>query len=188
MASKGKRSNPESGSPSGGEPEYLMVGHLRRPHGVLGEMVMEVHTDFPERLKPASQVYVGAGHRLMTILRSRAHPEGMIIQFDGIDTPEAAGTLRNQWVFVSTADRPELPEGMYYHHQLIGFAVVDDQEAEIGTLQEIMQTGANDVYIVARPDGKEVLLPVISSVVLGVDPARRRIRVHLLPGLVDETG
>lgn len=187
MASKKERRKAESGSPTAGEPEYLIVGYLRRPHGVHGEMVMEIHTDFPDRLKPACRVYIGAAHAPMTIAGSRYHNEGLIIKLDGIDTPEAAGRFRNQLVYVTAADRPPLPEGMYYHHELIGFEIVDEMDHIVGTLKEIIQTGANDVYVVARDDSKEVLLPVIPSVVLGLEFAQRRIRVHLIPGLLDET-
>ncbi len=187
MGSKKEHRKADSGSPTAGEPEYLIVGYLRRPHGVHGEMVMEIHTDFPDRLKPACRVYVGANHAAMTIAGSRVHNEGFIIKFDEIATPEEAGKFRNQLVYVTAADRPPLPKGMYYHHELIGFAIVDDANQVIGTLKEIIQTGANDVYVVNRGDGGELLLPVIPSVVLGVEFEQRRIHVRLIPGLLDET-
>ena len=70
---------------------------------------------------------------------------------------------------------------------MIGFAVVEDETNKtIGTLTGIMRTGANDIYLVKRPDGSEVLLPVIASVVLSLDAVSRTIRVHLLPGLIDD--
>ena len=85
------------------------------------------------------------------------------------------------------ADRPPLPKGLFYVHELIGFEVVDEEEGLIGKLTEILQTGANDVYVVTRPDASEVLLPVIPSVVLNIDADRRLIRVRLIPGLLDES-
>ncbi len=188
MASKRYPGQTHSGSPSAGEPEYLIVGTLRRPHGVHGEMVMEIHTDFPERLVPAGFVYISPKRIKMTIRQVRPHREGLLIGFDGIDSPEAAGVFRNQLVFVTVKDRPPLPPGSYYHHQLIGFTVMDDRGEIIGNLIEILQTGANDIYVVSRPEGRQVLLPVIPSVVLNIDPSQRQIRVHLIPGLVDEPG
>ena len=186
------RKNPKiagSGSPSTGEPEYLVVGSLRRAHGVRGAMVMEVHTDFPERLKAGTTVFVGPAHTPMVIVEARYHNEGLIIKFDGLQTPEDAGRYRNQLVYVTTADRPPLPEGQYYEHELLGFAVVeDDTHATLGTLSEIMRTGANEIYVVTRPDGSEVLLPVIASVVLELNASARTIRVHLLPGLIEDQG
>ena len=189
MAARKRSKDAGSGSPSAGEPEYLVVGSLRRPHGVRGEMVMEIVTDFPERLKAGAPVFVGGQHRPMLIESARPHAEGMLIKFNGVGTPEAAGRFRNQLVYVTAADRPALPEGHYYEHQLAGFRVVEDGSDEtIGVLDSILHTGANDVYVVRREDGAEVLLPVIASVVLGIDVNRRMIRVHLLPGLIEERG
>ena len=189
MAARKNKSNTGSGSPSAGEPEYLVVGSLRRAHGVHGEMVMEIHTDFPERLIPGTKVFVGAAHAPLVIESARYHNEGLLVRFEGVQTPEEAARYRSQQVYVTTADRPPLPEGRYYEHQLIGFAVVEDETDEtIGTLAEVMRTGANDIYVVTRADGSEVLLPVIASVVLKLDASLRVIRVHLLPGLLDDTG
>jgi 16S rRNA processing protein RimM len=165
------------------------VGSLRRAHGVRGEMVMEVLTDFPERLKPGAAVFLGPNREPMKIESARPHSEGMLIKFEGLETPEAVGRYRNQPVYVTTADRPPLPEGQYYEHQVMGFAVVEDGTNEtVGTLSEILHTGANDIYVVKRAAGGEVLLPVIASVVLGIDASRRVIRVHMLPGLMEDQG
>lgn len=183
MAPGKTSSNMGSGSPAPGEPEYLVVGYLRRAHGVHGEMVMEVHTDFPERLRPQTKVFVGDQHQPMEIALTRPHNEGLIVKLKGLDTPEGAARYRNQLVYVLALDRPVLPEGQYYHHELIGFDVVDEEGQPIGTLTEIMQTGANDVYVVTRGDGREILLPVIPSVFLAIESENRRIRVHLLEGL-----
>ncbi len=187
MAARKKAKSAGSGSPAPGEPEYLVVGSLRRSHGVRGEMVMEVLTDFPERLKPGTEVYVGSMHRPMQIESTRSHSEGLLIKFGGVVSPEQAARIRNQAVYVTTADRPPLPEGHYYEHQVLGFDVVEDDTEEIvGVLSEIMRTGANDIYVVRRRNGSDVLLPVIASVVLGIDAHRRLIRVHLLPGLIED--
>jgi 16S rRNA processing protein RimM len=176
-----------SGSPSTGEPEYLLVGSLRRAFGVRGEMVMEILTDFPERLKPGTKLFAGSSHKPMVIASARHHSEGLLILLEGVETPEDAGRYRNQSVYVTAADRPPLPEGQYYEHQILGFSVEEEKSGRvIGTLSDIMRTGANDVYVVTRPDGGEVLLPVIASVVLKLDAESRTIHVHLLPGLLDD--
>jgi 16S rRNA processing protein RimM len=186
MAARKISSNAGSGSPSAGEPDYLVVGYLRRAHGLRGEMVMEIHTDFPERLKPGTKVFVGDQYLPMVISETRFHNEGLLVKFNGVDTPEDAGRYRNQSVYVTAADRPPLPKGQYYHHELIGFDVVDEKKTSIGKLTEILQTGANDVYVVTRTDGSEILLPVIPSVVLDIKADRRLIRVHLLDGLIED--
>jgi 16S rRNA processing protein RimM len=187
MAARKASSKVESGSLKDGEPAYLIVGRLQRPHGVHGEILMQVHTDFPERLKPKTQVYVGDSHEPLTIAATRFHNEGLLIRFEGMRGPDDVGRRRNQWVYVTAADRPKLPQGRFYHHELIGFAVVNEDGEPIGTLADILQTGANDVYAVKRLDASEILLPAIPSVIRDIEPARRQIRVHLLPGLLDES-
>lgn len=170
------------GSPDG-EPVYLVVGFLRRAHGLRGEMIMDLHTDFPERLQNGRKLFVGEERKPMTLSGSRPHAKGMLVKFKGIETPEQAGELRNQWVYVRAADVPDLPEGKIYQHELFGYEVVDDQGNTLGELVEILETGANNVYVVRDPSGKEILLPAIPSVVLEIDAERRVMRVHLLEGL-----
>jgi 16S rRNA processing protein RimM len=175
----------KSGSPSKGEPVYLAVGLLRRPHGVHGEILMEVYTDFPERLKVGSTVLLGGKHKPAIIRHIRHHNDGLLLSFAGVETPESAGLLRKQVVYVKTATRPVLPAGHYYHHQMIGMIVVDDSGHELGRLTEIIETGANDVYVVTSGVGKELLLPSIKQVVLDVDVEANRMIVHLIPGLLE---
>lgn len=173
------------GSPDG-EPVYLVVGFLRRPHGLHGEMIIDLHTDFPERMQKGRRLLVGEDRRPMTLASARPHARGMLVRFEGIDTPEAAGLFRNQWVYVRAADVPPLPEGQLYQHELLGFAVVDESGDPLGELVEILETGANKVYVVRNKAGKEILLPAIPSVILNTDPDSRVMRVHLLEGLVDD--
>jgi len=175
------------GSPDG-EPVYLVVGFLRRPHGVQGEIIMDLHTDFPERLRSGRELFVGEEHKLMTVEGARPHAKGMLIKFKGVETPEEAGQFRNQWVYVRASDVPSLPAGKIYQHELFGFEVVDENGNGLGELVEIIETGANDVYVVRDSNGREILLPAIPSVILDLDPDRRLMRVHLLDGLVPGRG
>lgn len=170
------------GSPVG-EPEYLVIGFLRRPFGVSGEILMDLHTDFPERFRTGRKIYVGDEHKPMTLASVRPHGENMLVRLRGVNTPEMAGQYRNTWIFIKTKDAPPLPEGQYYQYQLLGLKVVDEADHPLGTLTEILETGANDVYVVTDEAGKETLLPAIPSVILDVQPEAGFIRVHLLEGL-----
>jgi 16S rRNA processing protein RimM len=170
------------GSPNG-EPVYLVVGFLRRAHGVQGEMIMDLHTDFPERFRSGRKLFVGEEHKAMTVENVRSHARGLLIKFKGIETPEETTRFRNQWVYIKATDAPPLPEGQIYQHELFGFQVLDESETLLGELVEIIETGANDVYVVRNEAGKEILLPAIPSVILELDPVRRFMRVHLLEGL-----
>ena len=171
-----------SGSPSG-ESIYLAIGYLRRPHGVSGEIIMDLHTDFPERIKSGRKVYIGETYQAETFESVRVHGNGLLVTLSGCDTPETVGRFRNQWVYVKTGEVPPLPKGRHYKYELINLDVVDDHGNPLGKLVEILETGANDVYIVRNESGKEILLPAIPSVVLNVDMESRLIKVHLLDGL-----
>ena len=171
------------GSPDG-EPVYLVVGFLRRAHGLRGEIIMDLHTDFPERLRSERKLFVGEEHKSMTIEGARTHAKGMLVKFKGVESPEDAAQVRNQWVYVKATDVPSLPEGKIYQHELFGFEVVDENDNPLGELVEIIETGANDVYVVKDDSGREILLPAIPSVILDLDPVRRLMRVHLLEGLI----
>jgi 16S rRNA processing protein RimM len=141
-------------------------------------MVMEVLTDFPERIYAGKSVYVGESHELMELASVRGHDQAMLIRFASILTPEDAGRFRNQGVFIRTAELPKLPEGEYYHHQLLGLSVVDAAGQALGELEDILETGANDVYLVKTLEGKELLLPAIDDVILEVNLDRREMRVR----------
>lgn len=173
----------DTGSPTG-EPLYLSVGFLRRPHGVKGEIIMDLHTDFPERMKKGRKVFIGEDHKPMTLTNVRPHQAGLLVKFEDVDTPEDAGLYRNQWVYVQTKDVP-LPEGRHYKHELLGLKVVNEADNLLGELVEILETGANDVYVVRDDAGKEILLPNIPSVILDLDIGARTMRIHLLDGLAD---
>jgi 16S rRNA processing protein RimM len=165
---------------------FLSVGKLGRPHGVRGEIVMEILTDFPERIRSGVTLYVGAAHHPLRVRSRRRADASLLLAFDGYDTPETVGELRNQIVYVSIADRPPLPEGEYYHHQLIGKPVVAEDGRQLGLLTEIIETGANDVAVIQPEIGREILIPLIDGVLLGVDEPAGVVSVHLLPGILPD--
>lgn len=176
------------GSPSAGEPVvYLAVGTLRRSHGIRGDMLMDLMTDFPERLKPGTFVYLGEDKKPLKIIRRRSHNDGLLLGFEGISNAEQTAKYRSQLVYVLAGDRPQLPDGEYYHHEVLGLNVVDEAGEALGIITEIIVTGANDVYVVNtdNPKGREILIPAIQQVILNVDLEKKIMRVHLLPGLVD---
>ncbi|MBE0671298.1 MAG: 16S rRNA processing protein RimM [Anaerolineales bacterium] len=172
-----------SGSPKG-ESIYLAIGFLRRPHGVSGEIIMDLHTDFPERIKAGRKVYIGEKYEAATFGSVRVHGDGLLVSLRGYDTPETVGGFRNQWVYVKAREVPPLPEGQHYKYELIDLDVVDDNGTTLGKLAEILETGANDVYVVRSEAGEEILLPAIPSVILNVDMQAHKITVHLIDGLV----
>ena len=167
-----------TGSPQPVEPVFVVVGKLRRPHGVKGEMLMDVTTDFPERLGRKQTVSVGEQHEPLVIESIRWQDRAILIAFEGLTDCDQVGRLRNQCVYRMVSELPRLPEGEYYYHELIDLRVVDEQGQELGVLTEILETGANDVYVVTGSDSRELLLPVVNDVVLNIDLERREIRVR----------
>lgn len=171
-----------SGSPIG-EPVYLVIGFLRRPHGISGEIIMDIHTDFPERIKSGRKVLIGEKHQPHIFDTVRPNNDGLLISLHGVNTPEDAGKFRNQWVYVKASEVPPLPEGQHYKYELIGLDVIEENGTPLGKLIEILETGANDVYIVRDESGKEILLPAIPAVILHLNMDQRVLKVHLLEGL-----
>ncbi|MCZ7554127.1 MAG: 16S rRNA processing protein RimM [Anaerolineae bacterium UTCFX2] len=175
-----------AGSPPSGEPVFLAVGRLLSPHGLNGEIQMEILSDFPERLKPGRMLYLGDDRLPLEVRGRRGHSRGFLIAFTGYDNPESVKEMRGQYLYTQADDLPELPKGEFYHHQILGLRVKSDAGQELGTVVGILETGANDVFVVQSQDGSEILLPNIRSIVLEIDPDRHEMTVHLLPGLVPE--
>jgi 16S rRNA processing protein RimM len=172
--------NHTTGSPAPGEPVFLVVGKLRRPHGVEGEILLEVITDFPQRLRKGKQVYVGESHQPLVIDSSRPHVKGLLLSFEGYPDVDRVAELTNALVYVRTDSLPPLPEGEYYFHQLVGLTVIDPNDAVLGRVAEIIETGANNVYVVKSEDGGELLLPAVEPVVLEIDVKKGIMRVQPL--------
>ena len=136
-------------------------------------------------------IYIGEQHKPVRITNCRGigHPssqEVMLVTFEGYNDREKVETLRSQMVYVRTDERPPLPEGEYYQHQLLGLQVTDEDGKALGVLVDILRTGANDVYIIKAETGREILCPAIDSTILGVDLEQGEMRVHLLPGLMED--
>ena len=169
-----------------GEPDFLVIGKIFRPHGIRGEMRMEVLTDFPERLQKGMTIYFGENHSPQVLRSLRWHRDALIMAIEAINDPESAGGLRNQLVYVRSDDRPPLPEGEYYHHQILGLKVKTIDDRFLGVLVQILETGANDVFIIRQEQGSEILIPAIPDVICKIDLQEGEIIVNLLPGLLPE--
>ena len=174
-----QQQDPTTGSPAQGEPVFLAVGRLRRSHGIQGEMVMEILTGFPQRLRAGKVVYLGDAHEQAELASVRGHDKALIVRLSGVHNPEEAAKYRNLVVYVKASELPELPEGEYYHHDLLGISVVDEAGQVLGTLDQILETGANDVYLIKTPEGKELLIPAVEDFILEVSLERREMKVRL---------
>ncbi len=167
------------------EPRYLAVGRILRPHGVRGELRVEILTDYPEHLERVRTVYIGDDYHPYKLAALRFHQNLMLLTLEGCSDRDAADDLRGALVSVVLKDAVPLEEDEYYHFQLIGLQAVSDEGDVLGEIVEILSLpGANDVYVVHGSRG-EILLPAIADVIQKVDFDARRVTVHLLPGLID---
>jgi 16S rRNA processing protein RimM len=172
------RQNNETGSPRPGEPVFVVVGQLRAPHGVRGEILMETVTNFPQRLRVGTTIYLGPNYEPFTIAGRRTAEKGLLLKFDGFADCDQVAVLTNKTVYIRADSLPPLPKGEYYHHQLLGLSVVNEGNIILGKIVEIIETGANDVYVVQSGNGEEILLPALEDVILDVDLNIGQMRVH----------
>ncbi|MEE8391460.1 MAG: ribosome maturation factor RimM [Anaerolineae bacterium] len=177
-----------SGSARTPEPRYLLVGRVLRPHGVRGELRVEIITAHPERLAQHAYFYLAHPNspqvaRRYSVEGLRFHTKVLLLKLDGTDDRNAADELRGMLVQIPVEEAVPLEEGEYYLFQLVGVRVETEDGEWLGQIVDVIETGANDVYVVRGPRG-EVLLPAVDNVVLQLDLESKQMVVHLLPGLL----
>jgi len=165
------------------EPRFLIVGQVRAPHGVRGEVRVQILTDFPERFRQGAEICIGPEHRRYTIQKARFHEGDVLIKFVGLDDRNAVEPFRGAEISVPVEQAMPLPADTFYVHQIVGLDVWTDEGERLGPIVEVISLPANDVYVVETTQG-EVWLPAIADVVLDIDLEQGRMTVHLLPGLV----
>ena len=165
-------------------PRHLIIGRVLKSFGVHGELKIEILSDFPERFASLRQVFIGDDAKSFSVESARLHSGAALLKLAGIDTPEDAATLREQLVRIATAEAVVLPENRVYLYQLIGLRVKTTDGRLLGELTDVLDTRANDVYIVH--DGThEILLPAIPDVVKEINVERGEMIVELIDGLVE---
>lgn len=142
---------------------------------------MQPQTDFAERFAASSTLYVDGV--AATVTSTRPNKGGYIILLDSVPDRNAAEALRGALLTVLEQELAELPQDTFYHFQLVDMDVYSDEDEYLGQVAEIIETPGNDVYIVRKPNERDLLLPAIKDVVLDVDTDSARMTVHLLPGL-----
>ena len=164
--------------------EYLEAGKIVTTHGIRGEVKIMPYTDSPDLLAEFDRLFIGKEHREIIIERSRVFKNTVIAKIEGVDTPEAAEKLRNKVLYMHRDDL-ELDEDTYFIQDLIGMEVRDADTSEIyGTIADVMQTGANDVYVI-KGNGREYLVPAIADVIVSTDTDGNVMTIRPLDGLFD---
>jgi len=169
-----------STSPSPGSPG-LAAGKVTKAHGLRGEVTVLVLSEVESRFAPGSVLHLEDG-RTLTIASTRPDRGRLLVTFDGVADRTAAERLHGLYLFVPEDEAPELPEGSFWPHQLVGCAVVTDTGREVGEIREVVLGVANDIWVTGPPDA-EVLIPALKDVVVEVDIDARRVVVREVPGL-----
>ena len=160
----------------------VVVGRITRPHGVRGEVAVLVISEVPERFRDGATVWTESG-RALTVSASRSHGDRLLVRFEGLGDREQADALRGTLLVVPESASPELPEGSWWDHQIVGCAVETDAGRALGAVRDVIHTAANDVWSVVDAAETETLIPVIADVIVEVDVAGRRIVAREVPGL-----
>lgn len=171
-------------------PEFYEVGKIVNTQGLNGEVRVISQTDFPEeRFRKEATLYLFKNDQppiKLKVKSHRVHKNFDILSFMDHPTINDVEHYREGILKVAAADQQPLPTGEYYYHQIIGLKVYDENQQLVGTITEILAPGANDVWVVERPDRKPIYLPYIPLVVKKVDLASGTVQIEMMEGLVDD--
>lgn len=167
--------------------DFLQIGVISSTHGIKGEVKVYPTTDDVNRFKKLKEVYLDTGKERLIL-----HPESVkffkqfvILKFKEFNNINEIEQYRQKSLLVDRQNAVKLRKDEYFIADLIGLKVMTDENSQLGVLKDVLQTGANDVYIVETEDDKEVLLPAIKECVLNVDVEAGEVLVHVMPGLLD---
>lgn len=174
------------------EPRFLIVGTVRRPHGIRGDLSVAVQTDSPEQVfVPGRTLRLGdaegrPGADSVTIDAARPFKDGMLLKtVEHTQRDAAAEALRGRTLLIPETEAAPLAEDEVFIHQLVGMAVQVEEQGEIGRVCDVLEGNAAPLLVVRRPEGKELLVPFVREFVTQVDVEARRLHIHPPPGLLE---
>ena len=167
--------------------DYLKIGVVTSTHGVHGEVKVFPTTDEPKRFKKLKTVtlYKNGKEKTVTAKSVKFFINQVILGFEEIDDMDSAYELRTSEIRIPRSEGIALGDGEYFIGDIIGMKVSDDTGRDLGKVNDIITTAANDVYEVKTPEGKTIMIPAIHECILSVDTEAGEMKVHLLPGLED---
>lgn len=160
----------------------VAVGRITRVHGVQGEVAVFVISEVPGRFADGATVWLEDG-RTLTVESTRPHKDRLLVRFRGVEDRAQAEALQKALLVVPESSSPELPEGSWWDHRIVGCALETDTGRVLGTVSDVIHTGANDVWSAVDDDGVETLVPVLKDVIVSVDMDAQRIVVREISGL-----
>lgn len=167
--------------------KMLQVGVITSTHGVRGEVKVFPTTDDPARFKKLKKVMLDTGREtlLLEIQGVKFFKQFVILKFKGIDNINDIEKYRRCPLLVEREDALPLGEDEYFIADMIGMSVVTEDEKPFGTLKDVMETGANDVYVIDSAEHGEVLVPAIKECIMSIDIEAQKMKIHLMPGLIE---
>jgi 16S rRNA processing protein RimM len=160
----------------------VVVGRITKAHGVTGEVAVLVISEVPGRFADGATVWLEDG-RTLTVASSRPHKDRLLVRFRGVEDRAQAEALQQALLVVPESSSPELPDGSWWDHRIVGCVLETDTGRVLGTVRDVIHTGANDVWSAVDDDGVETLVPVLEDVIADVDLDAKRIIVYEIRGL-----
>ncbi|MBK9063085.1 MAG: 16S rRNA processing protein RimM [Acidobacteria bacterium] len=167
--------------------DRVVIGRVVKPHGLKGEVVVEVLTDFPERFSEGLRVRLSGGAhevREVRIAAARPHQDRVLLTFEGISDVSAAATLRNAELSVNAQDVAPRPDGFVYHWEIEGAEAFDEKGSRLGRVSSLADAGGRPILVLETVRGEREV-PFTAPIVVSVDVARKRIVLNPPPGLLD---
>lgn len=182
---RGSKGNPSS------EPQLIVLGKISRPHGVRGELRMQVHTPYPEFLSHVKTVYVNRrstdkNATVYTVNSVRFHHDMALLTLEGVESRNDADLLRGHFVLASRSLAAPLEDDEIYLTQLLGLSVYSEDGEFLGKIDDIIETGANDVFVLRGTERGDVLIPDTDEVVQEIDLNAQKVIITIIPGLLSD--
>ena len=167
--------------------DLLQVGVITATHGIRGEVKVFPTTDDSRRFKKLKTCILDTGRekKELEVESCKFFKQFVILKFKGIDNINDIERYKQCGLYVTRENAVRLKRGEYFISDMLGSNVVTEDGEALGTLKDVLRTGANDVYVVERVDGTEILLPAIKQCILNVDIEQQTITVHIMEGLLD---
>jgi 16S rRNA processing protein RimM len=189
MSANHRRRRPRNNNgapPDGEEHAWIAVGEIVGAFGVRGEVKVLPQTDFPERFARTPILYLGDARTPHAVQNARQHQRIVIVKLEDVDDMVAAAQLRGVTLWIPEAERLPLPADQFYLSDVVGLPVTHVNGQPLGTVSDYITGGANDLFVVRTPGGREVLLPAVREFIRELDIPAHVLRVNPIPGLFDD--